>query len=232
MELPTQKIPASRRDPGNLVIYGPPKIGKTSILAGLENCLIIDLEEGSDMVDALKIKVKNLNELKELAKEIIKQGKPYKYIAIDTVTQLEIWCERDATAAYKSSAIGKNFDKDGQGLSVLSLPNGAGYQWLRQSYEKWIGVLNQLAPHLILVGHLKTKVLDKEGKEVSVGDLSLTGKIREMTCANADAIGYVFRQKDQTMISFDSQNDVIVGSRCEHLKGQIIPFEWDKIFID
>ena len=63
MELPTKKVKAARKSPKNMVIYGPPKIGKTTALSQLDNCLIIDLEEGSDMVEALKIKVTNLGML-------------------------------------------------------------------------------------------------------------------------------------------------------------------------
>ena len=76
MELPTKKVKASRKSPRNMIIYGPPKIGKTTILSQLDNCLIIDLENGSDMIDALKVKVNSLKELADLGREIIKQGKP------------------------------------------------------------------------------------------------------------------------------------------------------------
>ena len=62
MELPKTKVKALPKSPKNMVIYGPPKIGKTTALSKLEGCLIIDLEEGSDMVEALKIAV-------DLAKE-------------------------------------------------------------------------------------------------------------------------------------------------------------------
>ena len=96
MELPTEKVPASRKSPKNMIIYGAPKIGKTTALSELDNCLIIDLEEGSDMLDALKVKVSNLTELAEVGKSIIKDGKPYKYVAIDTISKLEEWCEEDA----------------------------------------------------------------------------------------------------------------------------------------
>ena len=56
MELPKTKVGALRKSPKNMVIYGPPKIGKTTALSALDGCLIIDLEEGSDMVEALKLK--------------------------------------------------------------------------------------------------------------------------------------------------------------------------------
>ena len=193
MELPTKVIKASRKSPKNMIIYGAPKIGKTTSLSALEGCLIIDLEDGSDMVNALKVKANSLAELAKIGKAIISEGKPYKYIAIDTITQLEVWCEEDAKDLYRLTPMGKNFDKDNKGLSVLTLPNGAGYLYLRRAFMKWFNRLSQLAPHVIFVGHLKDKYLTKNGKEVKANDLSLSGKLREIACANSDAIGYVYR---------------------------------------
>jgi len=232
MELPKSKIAASRKSPKNMVIYGPPKIGKTTMLSKLDNCLIIDLEKGSDMVSALKLQVNNLRELAEVGKAISKEGKPYKYVAIDTISKLEEWCEAEGKQIYMKTPMGKNFEQKNPGASVLSLPNGAGYLYLRIAYKKWIDRLNTLADHIILVGHLKDKMLEKKGKEVAVKDLDLTGKIKQITCANADAIGYIFREDDTTMISFNSLDDTVAGSRCDHLKGQTMPFEWKQIFID
>ena len=232
MELPKTKVKASRKSPKNMIIYGPPKIGKTTVLSQLDNCLIIDLENGSDMVDALKVKVNSLAELATLGREIIKQGKPYKYIAIDTISKLEEWCEAEAKKMYKLTAMGKNFDKNNEGLSILSLPNGGGYLYLRLAYKKWIDRLNLLADKVILVGHLRDKMLEKKGKEVSVKDLDLTGKIKQMTCSNTDAIGYVYREGEETMISFNSLEDITAGTRCEHLKGKTMPLNWSEIYID
>ena len=232
MELPKAKVKASRKSPKNMIIYGPPKIGKTTVLSQLDDCLIIDLEDGSDMVDALKVKVNNLSELQNIGTAIMKQGRPYKYIAIDTISKLEEWCEVEAKSIYKETPMGKNFDSKNTGASVLSLPNGAGYLYLRMAYKKWIDKLNKLADHIILVGHLKDKMLEKKGKEVAVKDLDLTGKIKQITCANADAVGYIYREEEETMISFNSMEDVTAGSRCGHLKGKTMPLKWSDIFID
>ena len=232
MELPTKKVKASRKSPKNMIIYGAPKIGKTSVLAELDDCLIIDLEDGSDMVDALKVKVDNLTELAEVGKAIFSKGKPYKYIAIDTISKLEEWCEAEGKKIYMKTPMGKNFDQKNPGMSILSLPNGAGYLYLRMAYKKWIDNLNKLADHVILVGHLKDKMLEKKGKEVAVKDLDLTGKIKQITCANADAVGFIYREDEKTMISFDSMDDVTAGSRCAHLKGKTMPLTWSEIFID
>lgn len=225
-----------------MVLYSPPKMGKTTMISHLENCLIIDLEKGSRYVDALKVEVNSLAELTELGKAIKAAGKPYKYVAVDTITKLEEWCEADATATYKESVIGKNF----KGNTVLELPNGGGYLYLREAFKKWINALENLADHIILIGHIKDKMIEKAGKEVSARDLDLTGKIKQITCANADAIGYMHRDKDGNMyLNFKSSDEIMCGSRCDHLKGQEIliaepvkdgkPGEitvhWDKIYL-
>ena len=202
------------------------------MLSKLDGCLIIDLEDGSDMIEALKIKANSVEQLTEIGKSIMQQKKPYKYVAIDTVTKLEEWCEIEGKKLYQNTPMGKNFDKDSKGTSILSLPNGAGYLYLRMAFKKWMDRLNMLADHIILVGHLKDKMIDKKGKEVSSKDLDLTGKIKQITCANADAIGYIYRENDNTMISFNSMEDITAGSRCDHLRGKNMPLEWDKIFID
>ena len=232
MALKKEKRKAISVNPGIMLLYGAPKVGKTTMLSKLDDCLIIDLEDGSDMVDALKVKVKSLKELGEAGKAIHEAKKPYKYVAIDTISKLEEWCEADAKVLYMQTPMGKNFEQKNPGASVLSLPNGAGYLYLRIAYKKWIDRLNTLADHIILVGHLKDKMLEKKGKEVAVKDLDLTGKIKQITCANADAVGYLYREDEKTMISFDSMDDITAGSRCDHLKGKTMPLQWSEIFID
>ena len=232
MELPKKKVKASRKSPKNMIIYGAPKIGKTTVLSQLDDCLIIDLEDGSDMVDALKVKANSLSDLQAIGAAIMKEGRPYKYIAIDTISKLEDWCEGYAKQIYMKTPMGKSFEKNNPGTSVLSLPNGAGYLYLRLAYKEWMDKLGKLADHIILVGHLKDKMLEKKGKEVAVKDLDLTGKIKQITCANSDAVGYIYREGEETMISFDSLDDITAGTRCAHLKGKTMPLEWSKIFID
>ena len=138
MKLPTEKVKASRKSPKNMIIYGAPKIGKTTVLSQLDDCLIIDLEDGSDMVDALKVKANSLSDLQAIGAAIMKEGRPYKYIAIDTISKLEDWCEGYAKQIYMKTPMGKSFEKNNPGTSVLSLPNGAGYLYLRLAYKEWI----------------------------------------------------------------------------------------------
>ena len=121
-----------------------------------------------------------------VGQEIVKAGKPYKYIAVDTVTALEEMCLSYAKQLYIDTPMGKNFNGD----SVLKLPNGAGYLYLREAFFKILDYVETLVPDdgsLILLGHLKDKMLETNGKEVSAVDLDLSGKIKSIVCAKADA---------------------------------------------
>ncbi len=231
MELPTKKVPAKSKNPRILILYSLPKVGKTTALSQLDDTLILDLEKGTDMLDALKVNVDSLKELHDVGQAIKEQGKPYKRVAVDTITKLEEYCETAATNMYKQTGQGKSF----AGKSVLELPNGGGYLYLRQAYKHWIDYIETLADEIILVGHLKEKMLAgvgaKAGTEVSSKDLDLTGKIKAIACANADAIGYMYRTPDGLNISFTSNgDDLTAGSRCEHLQGYNGPFSWDVIY--
>jgi len=242
MELLKEPIKATTQI-NRILLYGPPKVGKTTFVSLLDSCAIIDLEKGSLNVTAIKYEINSLKELAELGKAIKDANYPYKYIAVDTTTALQDLCEDDATEAYMNSVIGKGFNRDeitGATLpksrweSVLTLPKGLGYYWLRMSFEKWLNRLQTLAPTLILLAHVKDIYLTKGGKEVSAKDIDLMGKIRQITAVNTSVIGYMYREGttgEKLMISFQSTDTVVCGSRLEHLRGKIIEANWNEIFI-
>lgn len=133
MELPTQSISASRGNPTRLLLFGHTKVGKTTLLSSLPNCLLIDLEGGSNFVTAMKIDVNKIAKkenklpitvLKEISEAIKKSPKKYDYIAIDTATALEEIATDLATIMYKNSPLGKSYIGNNV---VTDLPKGAGY---------------------------------------------------------------------------------------------------------
>lgn len=237
MQLPTNRNKPSTENPKLLILFGKPKSGKTSLLAQLENNLIIDLEEGTNYIEAMAIKARNITELREIAKAIKEAGCPYKYITLDTVTALEDMVLSVALDDYKNTTMGKTFT----GTDVRTLSNGAGYLYIREAFIKVVNVFRGLTDHLILVGHTKDRMINKEGKELSENLLDLSGKLERIVASKADALGYVYRKKNQTIVNFNGGEDLIVEARPAHLRGKelimaesneegIITAYWDKIF--
>lgn len=253
IELPKEKIKANRVNPKKLILFSKPKVGKTEMLSALDNCLLIDLENGSEFVNAMKINVLDIakqNDISPIAalKEVISKIKAankeagkfvYKYGAIDTVTALEDHVLLLANKLYTQTPQGRNW----QGDDVTTLPQGAGYQYTRKALWLVLGELEECFETLIILGHLKDKFVEKEGKEMTERGLDLIGKSAAILCSQVDAIGYVYREDNKTIVNFQPSDSLICGSRSEHLKDQKITviesdengkltIDWSKIFIE
>lgn len=199
------------------------KAGKSTLMASLENNLIIDLENGYQALSALVVQARTVNDFAEIAnalrEEIKNTGKfPYKYITIDNATRLEEMCLSYACQLYKNTPMGKTY----QGSDVRTLPNGSGYMYLRQAVRKVIDMFRDLCESLILVAHVKEKMINKEGEELSEMSIDLTGKLGDILCGEADAIGYVYRKKNDTIVSFEGGDNSIREARANHLRGKKI----------
>ncbi len=239
IELPMEIVQASTKSPEKLIIYSSPKVGKTALAATLPSNLILDLEGGSNFVSALKIKAKTYKDIHEICTEVKAKGNPYRYITVDTATALEEMCLPLALVLYKKTPMGANF----AGNDVLSLPNGAGYKYLRDAYSIMLDKIQDCCERIILLGHVKDKTIERQGKEVMTRDLDLTGKLSSITCSKADAIGFLYREGNKNILTFETSNDVICGARPDHLKNKVMVISemapdgtftvhWDKIFID
>lgn len=241
--LPKEKNKPKVNNPRFLILFGRPKSGKTTLLSKLDNCLIIDLEGGSEFLEALSIQARTIEDLANISRaineETAKTGKkPYKYIAIDNATRLEEMCLGYAKVLYKQTPIGKSYNGD----DIRTLPNGSGYMYLRMAVRKVIDMFRNLCDNFILIGHTKEKMINKEGEELSEMALDLVGKLGDIVCGEADAVGYVYRKKNETIISFEGGDNSVREARAPHIRGKKIVIaesnenneinvHWDRIYL-
>lgn len=240
--LPTTKTEVKDFNPSFIILYGKPKQGKSTIMASLESNLIIDLENGYKGLSGLIVNPEKSSEIikvQELIKsEIKKTGKkPYRFITIDNATRLEEYSVPFAGYLYQQTPMGKNWDLN---KDIRNLPNGSGYMYIRQALEKLILPFKNLCETLILVGHAKSTQINKRGETIDEMSFDLVGKSSQIIQGMADAVGYIYRDKeikeekdengkdisvtyDTTYISFEAENNTINESRCPHLRGRKIP---------
>ena len=243
--LPKEKSVPKVNNPKFLILAGRPKAGKSTLMTALENNLIIDLEDGYQALSALVVQARSINDFAEIANALKaeinnNEGKfPYKYITIDNATRLEEMCLSYAAQLYRQTPMGKNY----QGADVRTLPNGSGYMYLRQAVRKVIDMFRGLCETFILITHTKDRQINFEGTEVNEIAIDLAGKLGDILCGEADAIGYVYRKKNETIISFEGGEGTVREARANHLRGKKIvvaesdddnniTFHMDKIFLE
>ncbi len=234
--LPTDKVPAKFQDPKRLIIFSKPKQGKTTALAALPNCLIVDTERGSDYISALKVQVNSIQDINDLIKQLKAANCPYDFIALDTITMLEEVCKPLALKLYQATPAGANYTGD-----IINAPNGSGWGHLRTAVEMVIDKLEACTRNIILVCHCKDAAIDKS--ELTIKQIDLAGKLGRILAAKADAIGLLQRDEDSnTILSFDTNDKYTeCGARPEHLRNAVIKlgemqengtleFHWERVF--
>lgn len=236
--LPKEKIKATLQDPRNLIIFSKPKQGKTTAIANLPNCLIFDTEQGSLYVDALKIQINSISDLNNVCKAIIKAGRPYKFIAIDTMTALEDMSKPLALKLAMNTPLGSKLTPESD---ILNLANGAGYKFWRDAIEMLVSMVSKCADNIILICHTKDAAV--ANSDVTVKAIDLSGKESRVLASKSDAIGYLERDEDSnTILSFNANDKYVeCGSRPEHLKNKdvvlgemqkdgTIVYHWERIY--
>lgn len=121
-ELPKKRSEVESYNPKLLVLIGRPKAGKSSLMAALEDNLVLDLEDGYRALSVMKVQVRNSQDFFQvralLDKEMKETGKkPYRFITIDNATRLETYSLGLAARLYQNTSMG-------QGWGYLKNPDG------------------------------------------------------------------------------------------------------------
>jgi len=252
LTLPEEISKVSQMPPRDLVILSIPKAGKGTIFGKFTeqyNAIVLDLECGGyDYVAARKISTypeqdttkyeSFLNYIKYRNLLLQNKGK-YEYLIIDGVSDLDDLSNIGGTLVYMDSIIGKNFNRvllpnktygdqytpeDPEWKSVLTLPDGAGYQHFRSWFLRQVEIFKQIAPYRLWAAHIADKYIKDNGKEEVIGsEIFLTGKLKNIFSSRVTALAKLIVDGPERYLNFDVQNDsVLSGSRKPELHGRML----------
>ena len=133
--------------PAKVLLYGTGGIGKTTLAAGLEKNLILDLEGGANTTDCARVtSVKKESELWEFVKWFAKQDE-FKTLTIDTWTRIE-------------KMLTDNILEDRKWPNLEAAGYGKGYEILKSSVQKYLSALDFLTSsgkNIVTVAHVRIK---------------------------------------------------------------------------
>lgn len=227
--IPEKPVKAKRKNPKRTLFFGQQKIGKTTQIAQLDDCIILDTEKGTDYIDSRKVEINSLEDLREFVNQIRQWENKPRYIALDTIDSLEVWSE--SLVIERHNAAAKEGDKVN---SHGDIPYGSGHSQVRDQVLRVLRTLETLCDALIIIAHRKKTIIGTDKIDYTSNDLDLPGKLKGMLSGWVDAVGYMYRdpENNKLMVSFKPQNDIEAGTRAPHLTGQRFEFSWDKIYIE
>lgn len=246
--LPDDITQSTLNNPRDLLICSQPKMGKSTILGDFtkkHNALILDFEKGGyEYISARKLSTHSSQESSRIEsffnyisirKLLFENKGKYEYLIIDGLSDLDDLSDIGGTLSYMSTIIGKKFNRNNEGehyspkdiefKSVLSLPDGAGYQHTRKWFLDQIEIFRQISPYRIYAAHILDKYIkDNNGKDELLGyELALTGKLKTILASKVTALCKLISDGDDRYLNFEVANNVIIaGSRSPRLKGKLL----------
>jgi hypothetical protein len=184
----------------------------------------------------------------------------YKYGVFDTLSRLDEWSEISATLNYMSTNQGKNFNRevlrDGTPVTlrptdpsfetVHMLKEGYGYRYSRKEMIKWcLEVIPTLFEYVVYAAHIEVnRNTEKDGlQEVKTRYIDVTGQLKKILARRADTVGFLFREDNKVMVTFEGSDETSVKNRCDHLSDKTlvlserrpdgtITANWDQIYLE
>lgn len=176
--LPTQKSqPVTEISDLSVLVYGAPKIGKSTWCSHAESALFFETEPGLNNLEVYRIPVRSWKELLEALAEVAKGEHKFKTIVVDTVDNMYRLCTEHIL--------------EGQQIEHESdLGYGKAWALVRNEFHRVLTKMARLPYGLYLVSHaLQVEIDTRTGKQTRYQP-TLPGKAREIVVALADLILY------------------------------------------
>jgi hypothetical protein len=151
--LPTERTkPKIDLSDFNFIIYGPPKIGKTTLASDFPGAVFLATEDGQNALGCYRVLVDSWPGYLEACGELLAGKHPFKTIVVDTVDNLWGLCQR-----YICEKRGIEHESE--------LAYGLGSELIRVEFFRALTKLSMLPYGLVLISHAITReVTTRTGK--------------------------------------------------------------------
>ncbi len=206
-----------------VVIYGEPKVGKTTIASQFPKALLLAFEKGYNALSGVMAQnVTKWSEFKKVLKQLENKAVQEKFetIIVDTADLAYASCEKFIIQR-------EGVDKIGD------IPYGAGYKMVRDEFDTSLRSIPMMNYGLVMISHAQIATVTMEdGTEYSKTMPTLAKQPRGVVLSMADIIGYaksVEREgESKTVLFLRGTPQFEAGSRFKHTP-PVIKFEYEAL---
>lgn len=204
--------------PFNILIYGPPGVGKSTLASNAPNPIFLDIEQGTDQLATARLTPKTFADVLADLSALTVDKHDYKTLAIDSVDHLEplVWDETCRLAGKQD---------------IEEFGYKAGYQHCLTQWRQYFDALELLREkrgmHTIQIGHSHIKAVDdpaKDGKSYQQHKIKLHEKAAALFIEKVSAILFA------TYEVFVMTDDKTKKNVAKSTGGRIVYSEWRPAF--
>lgn len=176
----TQVTKGKIKKPWHVILYGTPKVGKSTWASDSESPIFMDIEEGTDELDVSRLpKPKTFTEALAMLQELTTTSHSFKTLVIDSLDHLEALCNAETAQENGVTSVGE-------------MGFGKGYALSLAKWQKLYEALTQLNQkmNLVMIAHSQLKKIDDPTKQAQYDkhDLKLRDQLGALAKEKADAI--------------------------------------------
>ena len=188
----------------NILIYGEPGAGKTSLVNTAESSLTLDFDKGVHRSDFRKdvLVIESWKQINDNMAELIKTFGNYNTIILDTI---------DTLLDYMGAWI---IDQEPR----LAKNKLQFYGKLKDEFSQFIGKLKTLGKDVVMVAHVR----EKEEGDLRIKRPAITGGSYDRVLQTADFVGFLFIKDNKRMIDFNP-TDYWIGKNSAKFSSMLIP---------
>lgn len=189
MALPTKKTTAARRIEDEItLIYGAPKIGKSTFCAGFENALFLDTETGLKNLSTYRVSIDSwetfISTYADLKAQVQSGKCPFKPLIFDTIDNLYQMC-----MDYICKKNGLKHPSD--------LEYGKGWNMVRQEFNVAMQAYKALDLGVIYVSHADSTEIKSRVGSYTRYDVSMPGQANKIIVPSCDIIMFAHAIQDK-----------------------------------
>ena len=161
-----------------ILVYGAPKIGKSTFCSKFEKPLFLATEPGLNHLEVFKTNITSWKDFLNVCGELATDTQGYKTIVVDTIDKLVMYCTEFIC---KREGINHPSDYD----------YGKGWSMITQELQRVLTKFCSLPYGFVFVSHAKTEEKKTKTKSYNRETVSLTGENRRVVLNLVDIILFV-----------------------------------------
>lgn len=208
-----------------ILIYGLPKVGKTTFLSKFPKHLICAFEPGTNALQGAMVQpMSSWSDFKQVLGQLKdpKVQEMFDTIGVDTADKAWEMCEKHICLQEEVSQIG-------------DIPYGRGYDLCKKEFSNTFDQIARLGYGLVFVSHsAEKKFKDEKGEEYIQLAPALPQRPYDIINKMVDFIGYIRVKKDATTgqtthkIFFRGDDNFLAGSRFKYMQ-PVVDFSYPAV---
>ena len=194
--LPTEKrTPIADLSQEIVLVYGQPKIGKSTFLSNFPNAVFISTEEGLNHLSVFEITIKKWQDFVDAVGALEKEPTRFQTAVIDTVDNLYLFC--------RNYIYQVNTTDDKEVKHETDMPYGKGWDEVDAEFRRVLTRLSQIKTMgLAMVSHSEEKEVKKPGHTTTDTKIchTLPNRARKIILPMADLILYMGMEEGERVI--------------------------------